>query len=106
MKTGDRVVCVKTAPNGQVIKDNIYPILDEKRFSCGCLAFVVNSVPPPSPTGIVYCTKHDSNLENNGDCTWFYSDLFAPIQTKREFISSEEFITVEETIDIPIPENA
>ncbi|MCK5609362.1 hypothetical protein KAR91_46240 [Candidatus Pacearchaeota archaeon] len=100
MKTGDRVVCVRTSEyayeNG-AIKGNICIILAMKKWPCGCISVQVSTVRRLERS---YCCDRSYVIDDG--ISWIDSSFFAPIVTKSEFISSDEFQDIEETIDLPI----
>ncbi len=101
MKTGDRVVCIKTKTsrqgNHKIVKDRIYMI--HNVFSCQC--------------GMLHLDIGFSNISPMGRCNcgdlyftegtlWAHSIYFAPLQYNS---AHDELINiVEEKIDVKQPE--
>lgn len=103
MKTGDRVICVKTHEYGIVKKGQVFTILDMLTMGCGCVCVDVGIKSDSDDfTDETVCDIHN-NVMITGNTYWLGIERFAPIQTKKEYISSDEFQDIEEKIDIPIP---
>jgi hypothetical protein len=86
-KIGERVVCVKTHPNGACIEGNIYKILSIRKGNCKCCEMEVHiGLMNYTWTGIapmITCPACGTRRPNTPEHAfwWLDSKRFAPLQT-------------------------
>ncbi len=103
MKVGDNVVCIKTMAStqgdGQIIKGQIYPILDEWACGCGWRHFDIGH----TTLYVSGCPTCHSHSQKQG-MLWARSEYFAPIQYNSAHSELlQKAVTIEKS-DIPIKE--